>query len=72
MSSANNHCVEYFAFFYTAIGYCLFNADFDDIANAGITPLGAPQHLDTLHPARAAIVRDVEVCLHLNHLFFAF
>ena len=32
-----------------------------------ILALGAAQHLDALHPARAGIVGDLEVGLHLDH-----
>ena len=32
-----------------------------------VRALGAAQHLDALHPARAGIVGDVEIGLHLDH-----
>src|SRR5215469_4216461 len=39
----------------------------DHVADRRGLALRAAQHLDALHPARAGIVRHVEVCLHLDH-----
>src|SRR5690606_8158033 len=39
----------------------------DDVTDRGILPLRAAQHLDAHDTTRAGIIRDVEVCLHLNH-----
>src|SRR5712691_3920546 len=41
--------------------------DDDDVADAGGAALRAAQHLDALDPARARIIRDVEIGLHLDH-----
>src|SRR5690606_29086985 len=40
----------------------------DDVADGSILPLGAAQHLDAHDTTSAGIIRDVEVCLHLNHV----
>src|SRR3954452_10279474 len=39
----------------------------DDVADSGEAALRAAQHLDALDSLGAAIVRDVEVGLHLDH-----
>src|SRR5204862_2083782 len=39
----------------------------DDVADAGKTTLRPAQHLDALDALCAAIVRDVEIGLHLDH-----
>src|SRR4051812_45337947 len=44
-----------------------FHAHLDDVPDARIATLGAAQHLDTHHRARAGVVGDVENGLHLNH-----
>ena len=43
------------------------DGDLDDVADAGVTALGAAQHLDAHHSFGAAVVRDVEVALNLDH-----
>jgi hypothetical protein len=48
------------------------DADDDDVADAGKATLGAAQHLDALHPLGAAVVRDVEIGLHLDHRSVSF
>src|SRR5690348_5431739 len=51
----------------------LLHRDDDDVADGGVLPLRAAEHLDAHDTARAGIVRHVEVGLHLNHdaaLFF--
>src|SRR5690606_38733204 len=39
----------------------------DDVADRGVLPLGTAQHLDAHDAARAGIVGNVQVGLHLNH-----
>src|SRR5215471_4811466 len=39
----------------------------DDVADAGVLPLRAAEHLDALHAAGARIVGDLKVRLHLDH-----
>src|SRR4029079_810222 len=43
------------------------DGDDDDVADAGDATLGAAQHLDALNALRAAVVRNVQVGLHLDH-----
>src|SRR5579863_5917680 len=45
----------------------LLDRDDDHIANARGLAFGAAEHLDALDPARARIVGDVEIGLHLDH-----
>src|SRR5690606_11331573 len=39
----------------------------DDVADAGVTALGAAEHLDAHHFLGAGVVGHVEVALHLDH-----
>src|SRR5216684_234916 len=45
----------------------LLDRDDDDVADRRGLALRAAQHFDALHPARARIIGDVEVGLHLDH-----
>jgi len=45
----------------------LLDRHHDDVADAGETTLGATQYLDALDALCAAVVRDVEIGLHLDH-----
>src|SRR5262249_48621324 len=45
----------------------LLHRNDDDVADGGVFALGAAQHLDAHDAARAGIVGDVEVGLHLDH-----
>src|SRR5690606_8236653 len=40
----------------------------DDVADAGVAAVGTTQNLDALHPARAGVVSDIQIGLHLDHL----
>src|SRR5690606_37333323 len=43
------------------------DADDDHVAQPGVTPTGAAQHLDALDALRTRVVRDIEERLHLDH-----
>src|SRR6266852_3586920 len=45
----------------------LLDRDDDDVADRRRLALGAAQHLDALDAARAGIVGDIEIGLHLDH-----
>ena len=45
----------------------LLDRDLDDVADAGIAPLGAAEHLDAHDGLRARVVGHVEPRLHLDH-----
>ena len=65
---AYHHRVIDFTLFNAATRRGILNADLDHIADAGVTPLGTTQHLDAHNAARAGIIGDVQVGLHLNHV----
>ena len=50
-----------------AAGNGLLDRDHDPVADPGVAPLRPAQHLDAHDPARARIVGDFEIGLHLDH-----
>jgi len=64
---ANYYCLVDIAFLDATVRDRLLNADLDDVPYSRVAALGAPKHLNTLNPARTAVVGDAEVALHLNH-----
>src|SRR5690554_2694547 len=45
----------------------ILDADFDDVADAGVAALGTTKHLDTHNGPRTGVVGSVQKGLHLNH-----
>src|SRR5699024_9772219 len=45
----------------------LFHRHHDDVADGGIAAVRTAQNLDALHPARAGVVSDIQIRLHLDH-----
>jgi hypothetical protein len=68
MTSAHNHCIEELPLPDAAVRYRLLDADLYDVTNPCITALGATEDLDTLNSAGAAVIRNIEHGLDLNHL----
>src|SRR5690606_20954467 len=69
LGGANHHGVVDFAFLDAAAGGCIFDAHLDDVADTGITALGATEHLDAHDSARTGVVGHVQRGLHLDHDF---
>src|SRR5690606_24467367 len=47
----------------------IFDGHLDDVADTGITALGATEHLDAHNSARTGVVGHVQRGLHLDHDF---
>ena len=67
LGGAHHHRLHHVALLDAAARDRLLDRHDDDVADRSIFPLRAAQHLDAHDTTRAGIVRDVEVCLHLNH-----
>src|SRR6185437_4019049 len=67
LGGANDHRAVNVALLHAAARSGFLDADDDDVADAGGTALRAAQHLDALDALGAAIVRNVQVGLHLDH-----
>src|SRR4051812_15114017 len=64
---ANDHRAVNVALLHAAARRGFLDADDDDVADAGGTALRAAQHFDALNALCAAVVRNVQVGLHLDH-----
>src|SRR6185437_9005336 len=64
---ADDHRLVHVALLDAAARDCLLDRDDDDGANGRRPAMRAAQHLDALDPARARVVGDVEIGLHLDH-----
>src|SRR5260221_290346 len=64
---AHDHGLVHVALLDAAARDRLLDRDDDDVAHRRRLALGAAQHLDALDAARAGIVGDIEIGLHLNH-----
>src|SRR5450755_1907522 len=64
---AHDDRVVYLAFLDLAAWDRILDADLDDIADCGIAPLGAAQHLDAHQALGPAVVGYIEYGSHLNH-----
>src|SRR5690606_28305499 len=67
LGRADHDRLHHIALLHAAARNGFLDRDDDDVADRGILPLRAAQHLDAHDTTGAGIVRDVEVCLHLNH-----
>src|SRR5665213_1522291 len=67
MGRAHHHRAVDLALLHAAARGSALDADLDDVADARVAALGAAEHLDTHHRARAGVVGDVQNGLHLNH-----
>src|SRR6185437_6813228 len=67
LGGANDHRAVNVALLHAAARSGFLDADDDDVADAGGTALRAAQHLDALDALGAAVVRNVQVGLHLDH-----
>src|SRR5262249_47771038 len=67
LARADDHALDHVDRLVVSTGQGLLHAGHDDIAQAGITPPGAAQHLDAHAFLGAGVVRDVEVGVLLNH-----
>src|SRR5688572_14493266 len=63
---ADDHRLVHVAFLHAAPRNRFLDGHDDHVADGGEAALGPAQHLDALHPARAGIVGDLEVRLHLD------
>src|SRR5690606_6426308 len=67
LGGTHHHGLHHIALLDAAARNGFLDRHHDDVADGGVFPLRAAQHLDAHDTTRAGIVRDVEVCLHLNH-----
>src|SRR3954447_23010898 len=67
LGGADDHRAVDVALLHAAARSGFLDADDDDVADARGPPLRAAQHLDALNALRAAVVRNVQVGLHLDH-----
>src|SRR5690606_26973964 len=67
LGRADHDRLHHIALLHTAARNGFLDRDDDDVADRGILPLRTAQHLDAHDTTGAGIIRDVEVCLHLNH-----
>src|SRR5262249_27394426 len=67
LGGAHDHRAVNVALLHAAAGSGFLDADDDDVADARGAALRAAQHLDALDALRAAVVRNVQVGLHLDH-----
>src|SRR4051812_21383675 len=67
LGGADDHRAVNVALLHTAARRGFLDADDDDVADTRSAALGAAQYLDALNALGAAIVRYVQVGLHLDH-----
>src|SRR6185369_4582527 len=67
LGGPDDHRLVHVALLHLAARNRLLDRDDDHVAHARGTALGTAQHLDALHAARAGIVGNVQVRLHLDH-----
>src|SRR5262249_25948820 len=67
LSNADHYGLHDFTLFDAPARYRLLDRYHDHVTNGGIALLGAAKDLDAHDPARARVVGDVEVSLHLDH-----
>src|ERR1019366_3332021 len=69
LGGAHHHGTVDLALLYAAARSTVLDADFDYVADPGVTPLRATQYLYAHYGARAGVVGDIQYTLHLNHDF---
>src|SRR5690606_3943060 len=69
LSGTNHYCVVNFAFLDASARSRILDANFDHVADRGITALRAAQHLDAHYRTRTCVVGHVQRGLHLYHDF---
>src|SRR5690606_1656114 len=69
LGGTHHNGVVDFALFDAPAGGRFLDGHLDDVANGGITALGAAQHLDAHHRTRTRVVGHVQRGLHLDHDF---
>src|SRR3954466_12034694 len=67
LGGPDDHRLVHVALLHLAARDRLLDRDDDHVAHARGAALGTAQHLDALHAARAGIVGNVQVRLHLDH-----
>src|SRR6185437_8736113 len=67
LGGANHHGLEHFALLHAAARNRFLHRHHDDVADIGIAPMAAAQHLDAHDALGAGIVGDIELGGHLNH-----
>src|SRR5690606_3859252 len=67
LPGAHDHRAVHVALLHAGTRLRFLHRHDDDIADAGGAALRPAQHLDALDALRAAVVRDVEIGLHLDH-----
>src|ERR1051326_10636 len=67
LGGADDHRAVNVALLHAAARSGFLDADDDDVADAGGTALRAAQHLDALDALGSAVIRNVQVGLHLDH-----
>src|SRR3984893_15927840 len=67
LSGAHNDCRHHIALFDASARDRLLDRNDDRVTNPGIFAFRAAEHFDAHDTARARIIGDVEVGLHLNH-----
>ena len=68
LSCPNDNRLHHITLLDAAARNGFLDRDDDDVADGSIFPLGTAQNLDAHDTTGAGIIRDVEVCLHLNHI----
>src|SRR4051794_21026273 len=67
LGGADDHGTVNVALLHAAARSRFLHGNDDNVADAGGATLGAAQHLDALNALRPAVVRNVQVGLHLDH-----
>src|SRR5205814_2581087 len=67
LGGADDHRAVNIALLHSATRRGFLDGNDDDVADAGGTALRAAQHLDALDALRPAVIRNVQVGLHLDH-----
>src|SRR5690242_11360859 len=67
LGGAHDHRAVNVALLHAAARRGFLDADDDDVADAGGATLRAAQHLDALDALGSAVIRNVQVGLHLDH-----
>src|SRR3954471_24890099 len=71
LGGADHHCAVDLALLDATPRSGFLDAHLDDVANAGVTPLGAAQHLDAKDGLRAGVVGDFEPGFCLDHFVYS-